>query len=156
MEEAQWCSGAASLLLAQGDLNLCRVPWNLKTIEAFCVEMCCPVTESLVLVAGYGSCNRVVTQNTTTKNTPERPRTKPSMSYITFVEGAATSWRRRPSNLRQLERSAHEARVKIPGRQVEKSYWELNKWPDFRDCLKGRSGRVGYHFLSRPVSLFGF
>lgn len=33
---------------------LCRLQWNLKTIEAFWSQMCCPVSESLVLVLQQG------------------------------------------------------------------------------------------------------
>lgn len=62
---------AALSHLAQGALNLCRAQWNLKTVSAFWGEMCSPVSDSWVSVAGHGSSNRIMTQNTelgTTKN----------------------------------------------------------------------------------------
>ena len=126
MEEAQLCYGAALLHLAQGVLNLCRVQWNLKTIKAFWSEMCCPVSESLVSVAGHGSSNSIMTQNTA-KNTQEWLRTKhwtilkwPSMSpdlnpiEHLWKELKHAVWRRHPSNLRQLEQFAHEEWANIP------------------------------------------
>ena len=49
---------------------------TLETIKAFWREMCCPVSESLVSVAGHGSSNRTMTQNTQLKNTQEWLRAK--------------------------------------------------------------------------------
>lgn len=72
---AQVFSGAALSHLAQGALNLCRAQWNLKTVSAFWGEMCSPVSDSWVSVAGHGSSNRIMTQNTelgTTKNGQEQ------------------------------------------------------------------------------------
>lgn len=40
------------LHLIQGAYNLCRLQWILKIIQVYRREMCCPVSESLVLVAG--------------------------------------------------------------------------------------------------------
>lgn len=64
MEEAWLCFGAALMCLAQCILNLCRAQSNLKTIQELWSKTHCLVAVS---ITGYGSCNRIMTQNTQLK-----------------------------------------------------------------------------------------
>lgn len=127
MEEARLWSYATLLHLPQGVLYLFRVWWNLKMIKEFWREMCCLVSESLVLVTGHGFSNRITTQNTQLKSTQECltakhwtilnwPETSPDLNP------AERLWRElkhgvqrgRPSNLTQLEQFVHEDWVTTP------------------------------------------
>lgn len=67
MQEAQLCSAAVLLCLALGVWSLCRLPWNLKTIKAFWSQMCCPLSDNLISVAGHRFTNRIKTQHTQLK-----------------------------------------------------------------------------------------
>lgn len=53
----------ALLYLVQGALSLGRAQGDLKTINKFWIETYCPVSESSVLVASYGSPTKIPTQN---------------------------------------------------------------------------------------------
>lgn len=55
-----------------GVLDLWKAQWAPRTIRAIWSKMCCPVSESLVSVAGHGSSNRIKTQNTRLK-APKNP-----------------------------------------------------------------------------------
>lgn len=89
--------GITLLHPAHGVLNLCRVQWNVKTINLF---SCCP---SLVLVAGHGFCNIILTQNTQLKT----PKNGHKQNRLTILMGPYKNrnlnavWRKPHSHSRQ-------------------------------------------------------
>ncbi len=146
--------------------------WLKTNSRPFWSKICCPLSESLVSVAGHGSSNRIMTQNTQLK-TPTNGRTKhwtilkwpsvsPDLNPIEHLwkELKHAVWRRHTSNLRQLEQFSHEEWAKIPVdrcRSLIESY---------RNCLIAVIASKGCatkylifrvpSFLSRPVSFVCF
>ena len=134
--------------------------------------MCCPVSESLVSVAGHGSSNRIMTQNTQLKP-PRMAKSKTldysevafyepwSKSYWTSVEGAETcSLEKAPFKPETAGAVCSQGVGQNTRWQVQKSHWELQKSIDCSDCLKRLCNKILKlrvpSFLSRPVSLVYF
>lgn len=100
-------------------LNLCKAQWNQKILCAFCREMYCPVSESLVSITANGSFDWKTTQNIHLKSPRvDGKKTLGRCEEATVSPGLSKSRNLQPGegthqNLRELEQFAPGTNYKL-------------------------------------------